>query len=361
MWILSLLLSVAYARLGVSQDTSELFSTDSSSNLCAIALEESQGIVDLVEVALDETLSQDFRSNDKYPRVLCMVNTVSTRHNTKAQAIAETWGQRCTKLVFFSNTSDTIVVAAGSKAEYRFDVISVDVPAGKDHTWQIQKARLEYVYTHFRNDFDWFYKADDDAYVIMENLHNYLKRPEILDKTLQEPMQLGHRFSLPDEFLPFYIKNDTLASLWLSTWDHLIYSSGGPGYAINALYLDQLVKSMIKPTCLPDSNVPIDLAIAFCMTWNGVSPWNTRDHDGHDRWHAVSPGDDFITPVYWFQMYRQHVGGVHAMLERPAPDSVAFHYISPELMHHIDRSLYRCRENSQDITSFGLDGQVMIS
>lgn len=47
----------------------------------------------------------------------------------------------------------------------------------------------KYVYDHHLNDADWFMKADDDTFVIVENLRYFLS-----DKDPNEPVYHGHHF-----------------------------------------------------------------------------------------------------------------------------------------------------------------------
>uniref|UniRef100_K3X1T7 N-acetylgalactosaminide beta-1,3-galactosyltransferase n=1 Tax=Globisporangium ultimum (strain ATCC 200006 / CBS 805.95 / DAOM BR144) TaxID=431595 RepID=K3X1T7_GLOUD len=307
-----------------------------------------------------------------YPRIFCFVNTISVHHATRAQAVADTWGQRCDKLVFFSNVSDSIVAGDATNSPYlkRFEIIKLDVVADHNHLWQKHKASLKYVYEHFRHDFDWFYKADDDAYVILENLRNYLRRPEILNNYKKEPMQMGHRFNLTQELVSYYIVDDNLEAKWRDKWERWVFNSGGPGYAMNRKYLDKIVSILPDKTCLSDSYsemLPDDASISFCMMWYNVFPWDTRDHFGRERWHADKPKGVYYTnpddPEYWYVQYHQMIGGVRWKKESCAPDSVAFHYISPSLMYHMERQLYLCREGDdvQTVADFNTKYELALS
>ncbi|KAG2818399.1 hypothetical protein PC116_g16446 [Phytophthora cactorum] len=333
----------------------------SKADLCALDIDRSRYALDLIKVTPERPPAQKSHENSVYPKIFCFVNTISVHHKTRAQSVAETWGQRCDKLMFFSNTTDTIVVAAGTDREQRYEVIKMDVIADHNHLWQKHKATLRYVHEHFRHDYDWFYKADDDAYVIMENLRQYLRRPEIMQTYKRERMQMGHRFNLTQDLVSYYIVDDSLESIWRSRWERWVFNSGGPGYVMNRLYMDKIVSILPDWTCLSDRHsemLPDDASISFCMMWHDVFPWDTRDHQGRERWHADKPKGVFFTNPnrvnYWYVQYHQHIGGVRWKEEGAAPDSVAFHYISPALMYHLERTLYLCREGDAvpDVAAF---------
>ena len=67
-------------------------------------------------------------------------------------------------------------------------VVELDVPEGHEVLWAKTKAALSYIYDHHRQDADWVLKADDDTFVIVENLRHLLK-----DHEPEEPKFLGRR------------------------------------------------------------------------------------------------------------------------------------------------------------------------
>ncbi|KAG9407831.1 hypothetical protein AC1031_021068 [Aphanomyces cochlioides] len=312
----------------------------SKEDLCSQDVDHSKYVVRIVEV--DNTTTKE-------PRILCIVNTMSIHHDTRVQAIRDTWGQRCTKLLFFSNATDPSTP----------DIIKLDVIADHNHLWQKHKMTLKYVWETYRHDFDWFYKSDDDAYVILENLRAYLRQPEVLMQQDIVPLTFGHRYSLTPDLIDYYVVDKTLLNDYKQRTNRWVFNSGGPGYAMNPLYVQKVVESMADRTCLSDrycEMLPDDASISFCMVWHDVFPANTRDLQGRERWHADKPRGIYFTntsiPGYWLLQYHDGIGGVQRHDPCCSPESVAFHYILPPLMYHLERQLYYCRSDAPDLATF---------
>ena len=103
--------------------------------------------------------------------------------------------RRCDKLLFMSTEADERI---GS-------IALPNITNGRASLWNKTKKVQEgifgisdtiplsqafvYVWEHHREEADWFIKADDDTYVILENLKDLLR-----NYNSKVPIQFGHRF-----------------------------------------------------------------------------------------------------------------------------------------------------------------------
>ncbi|RCN36383.1 hypothetical protein ANCCAN_17740 [Ancylostoma caninum] len=92
-------------------------------------------------------------------RVFCWIATEESRHRTNAKAVKSTWAQRCNKHLFVSTRPDKALPA-----------IDLGITNKKRSSWQKTRAMLQLIQDHFIDRYDWFLAAQDDSYVILENL-----------------------------------------------------------------------------------------------------------------------------------------------------------------------------------------------
>ena len=117
----------------------------------------------------------------KKVRILCMIPSSDDDLRSKGKAILETWGSRCTKILFFTNEDVPGYSAIG---------LHINEEGSYDMTKKVFKA-FYYTYVTLINEYDWFLKADMDTYVVMENL-----RYMLMDKNPNEPLYYGLEFKV---------------------------------------------------------------------------------------------------------------------------------------------------------------------
>ena len=314
-------------------------------HFCQFSLGGNQDALKLVHIHNHPTLS----STNEVVRILCYVHTISP-HQEKIQAVLDTWGPQCDKLLFISNTTETTHNLNNNSAEM------IDLPLiayDHKHLWDKSQKSFHYIHEHY-NNYDWYYKADDDTYVVMENLRHYLSQLSV-----NQPLLVGHLFMLPDETASRMSRNQSLWSHFQDQYGPWIYPSGGAGYAFNQRALDQITQHLRDndPSCFTKKEltvVPEDAATGFCARSAGVILPETRDSKHRQRFHFTNPGGsyrlgDLARQDNWVDKYHYGTGGLQKGKMAVSEESVSFHYNKPPIMYYVDAQLYHCHRynNSQ--------------
>lgn len=181
---------------------------------------------------------------------------------TKAIHIKNTWAKRC---------DVTLFVPGENYKDPNFPIIELNSAAGRSHLSNKTWGAFDHIYKHYVNKADWFLKADDDTYVIVENLRYFLS-----NKDTNKPLIFGHHFD--------YNGNAKMA-----------YVSGGAGYVISkaALALFGQNRQSVK-TCEEGHELlgkSEDWQFSACLKDLGVKLGNSRDKLGNSRFHCLTPRD----------------------------------------------------------------------
>lgn len=112
--------------------------------------------------------------------ILVWVMTAPDNHEKKARHVKATWGRRFNRLVFISSKDDPSLPA-----------VALPVAEGRNHLWAKTVGGFNYSYHHHLDEAEWFMKADDDSYVIVENLRYFLS-----SQNSSEPIYFGCKFKV---------------------------------------------------------------------------------------------------------------------------------------------------------------------
>ncbi|CAF0901826.1 unnamed protein product [Didymodactylos carnosus] len=129
---------------------------------------------------------------------------------------------------------------------------------------------LLYLYKRYANEYDWFLKADDDTYVIIENLRHFLRRK---------------------------LSNATGYFGYIAKTRDRLYPSGGAGYVLSQTTLIKLGEEILtKPEKrkLCHENEAEDINLAYCLARINVFVTHTRDNNQLETFHPMTFEEHFL-------------------------------------------------------------------
>ncbi|XP_014877246.1 glycoprotein-N-acetylgalactosamine 3-beta-galactosyltransferase 1 [Poecilia latipinna] len=239
-------------------------------------------------------------------RILCWIMTGPRNLESRTKHVKQTWGKHCHHILYMSSVKTD------------FPTVELNVSEGRENLYWKTIRALQYIHQHHQDKANWFLKADDDTFVVIENLQYILSK---LDP--EKPLYLGRRFK------PFISQG---------------YMSGGAGYVLSKEALKRFVKGFQTGQCTHFSTIE-DMALGKCMETMKVEPVDTRDVKGRQTFHAF-PLDHYIIrqlprPRPWYMIYDYYVPN-----EGPNCCSdfiVSFHYIYPVQQYVLEYFTYHLR------------------
>ncbi|KAH8351543.1 hypothetical protein KR059_007170 [Drosophila kikkawai] len=174
------------------------------------------------------------------PRIFCIIVTYEYRHQHAGIHILRTWAKHCDHFVFVSDDIDHFLEPA--------------VFLHLHSRWERIRAHLEYVHGYHIHKGDWFLYANDDNFVVVENLREMLSTYS------------------PDELVYFGCKLRTPNGLaFMHQGSGIVFSRA----ALEAFVLEALPNSSICSPVKVDSEATEELG--RCLTNVNVLAGDSRD------------------------------------------------------------------------------------
>ncbi|XP_055297145.1 glycoprotein-N-acetylgalactosamine 3-beta-galactosyltransferase 1-like [Sitodiplosis mosellana] len=240
-------------------------------------------------------------------------------HSAHAIHVLQTWGKHCDKLLFFSSVTDENIGAIG-----------FNVTEGHDYVWGKIKLIMQYIHKNFINDYDWFFKGDDDTFLIPENLRYMLSA-----YSTDDPIYFGYR------------KNSSVHKRG--------YFSGGAGYVMSRQTVRTFVEKVLtnkvfyrKSEKEFGCNLKADARnedwdISLCLDHYNVYLGDSRDFLNRGRFFPYKPEAHLLAGKpdskngHWTTKYYWSDEG----LDCCSNYTISFHYIQAKYQYTMYFLAYR--------------------
>ena len=208
-----------------------------------------------------------------HQRIFCMILTQKKNIETKVKSVHTNWAYKCDGYVFSTAIPSEYINEKSLKVNDSIityvNGVKILQPCGLNETSDIYDELTRKVYRSFQyvynqyEAFDWYLKADDDTFIMMDNLREFLG-----NKDKDSLVSYGYRF---DET---YVKNG--------------YQSGGAGYVISGGGMKLLGSTLNRNfTFCQDWGIE-DLDMGQCMRDLGILPANSLDEEKKETFHFGS-------------------------------------------------------------------------
>ncbi|CAI4229476.1 unnamed protein product [Auanema sp. JU1783] len=242
----------------------------------------------------------------KKGKLFCWVQTSKKYHSTRVKAINSTWLKRCDNGQFF--TSDSM-----DDESIPYTTVFHNMPDSWYKLFRKSRYAFYHIYQEISKDFEWYLKADDDSYVIVEHLKEFLSQFDH-----NKPYLIGHTYKP-------YLEHG--------------YVSGGATYAISREALRIFAEELyFNITACPLNGPYEDLEMSRCFSHKNIFPIDTRNAKGQQRFHP-EPMNTIMERNEENKEFAMNK--VFKGMEAFAEETISFHHLSPTEIRVLDSILYR--------------------
>ncbi|CAF0936480.1 unnamed protein product [Brachionus calyciflorus] len=252
------------------------------------------------------------------PTIFCIIKTHPKNIEIKKTLnVFLVWGHKCDNYRFVTLLPDHIRSDKSSLETVEvFDQFYMIQPKGlsvEDHANLTLKLyySMVYVYEKFPN-FDWYYIVDDDAYVNIGNLKEFLKY-----KPSNEMITYGYNFK--------HIVKDG-------------YHSGGPGYVLSNAAFTTISKALNEDiTNCPNTGID-DVDINQCVRKYNGKKGKSLDEKGREKWLVFNLTTHF-TGSYPGWLIEAAENPPKGGLDCCSDSLIAVHYMTPRDVFRLDLAI----------------------
>jgi glycoprotein-N-acetylgalactosamine 3-beta-galactosyltransferase len=106
--------------------------------------------------------------------------------------VNDTWGPRCDRYFFITEYPDNNAASEQLKIAKQIPIAPIkNITPGYDHLTQKSTLAFLFAYENYLNDFDWFVKADDDTFLLVDHLKAFLS-----EQNTSEPVTFGYHYKV---------------------------------------------------------------------------------------------------------------------------------------------------------------------
>jgi hypothetical protein len=219
-------------------------------------------------------LSSDFlKANNKSynkAKIFCIVITSQKRVLSKTPIVYDSWVNKCDGHKFVTIIpyiyKDQVTTDSFGAKEFKNQFEILQPPGLNYDTYGKLTDKMfitfKYIAKKYGKDYDWFLKADDDSFIFVDNLREFVN-----DKNSTDPITFGYNFNK-------FVKHG--------------YHSGGGSYLLSKEAVQRLGSKLDLNYTSCFNNGIEDANVAMCLRQVDVKPGNSTDELGRERFHPLS-------------------------------------------------------------------------